>query len=127
MEQQRFSPLLIRGQALPSVIVVIAFAIYLSLNVVLVFLMANAALLGIIGMVMINLIAFFFLQPRWSIPLYILIAAPSIAIPLGSIGILSRLFVGNLMLALVIMIVLVRTITSQRRPQHPLLPTSLLI
>ena len=127
MEQQRFSPLLIRGQALPPVIVVIAFASYFSLNVVLVFLMANSALLGIIGMIMINLIAFFFLQPRWSIPLYILIGAPSIAIPLGSIGILSRLFVGNLMLALVIMIGLVRTITSQRRSQQPLLPTSLLI
>src|SRR5579863_1369904 len=137
MEEERISPVgtgfskPLRRQSLPPIAVVIGFSVYLLLNMGCVLLMTVSLMLGIMGMVVINLLIFLFLLPRWVVPLYILIAGPSVTIPLGSAGILSRLYVGTLMLALLIVIGCVRVLTSQSKsePIRPpdrdtLLPTS---
>ena len=109
MSEEKISPVEDRfiaplRQSLPPTAVVIIFPGYVLLNLGCVLLMANSSIIGIVGLVMVNLIAFLLLRPRWVVPLYILIAGPSVVIPLGTSGILSRLFVGNLMFALLIAI-----------------------
>ena len=77
---------------------------YLLLNLGCVLLMANSLILGIMSAAAINLLMFLFLRPQWLVPLYILIAGPSVALPIGSAGIFTRLFAGNLLFALVVVI-----------------------
>src|SRR5437660_12401536 len=114
MAEGRFSPPLIREQTLPPAAVVIVFIGYLLLNVGCVVLMADSLILGIMGAVAINVLMFLFLRPQWVIPLYILVAGPSVSLPLGSAGIVSRLYAGNLFFALIVAIGLVRTMASTR-------------
>lgn len=114
------------GRARETPHLVILFIGYLSLNAGLAFLIGTSPLLGIIGTMMINLVILLFLVPSWAIPFYILVAAPSIVIPLGT-GILSRFFVGNLVLALLVVVGFAHTITTRRKAAQPLLPASLLL
>ena len=86
--------------------------------------MANSPILGIMGVLAINLLMFFILRPQWVVPIYILIAGPSVALPLGSAGIFSRLFGGNLLFALVVAIGLVRTMVPSPRGKVPEQATS---
>jgi len=123
-----------RRQSLPPIAVLIVFTVYLLLNIGCVLLMADSLMLGIMGVVAIHLLLILFLRSRWVVPLYILVAGPSVTIPLGAAGILSRLYVGTLMLALLIVIGCVRILTSQRKsePTRPpdretLLPTGLIV
>lgn len=125
--QGRFSLPLIRPQALPPTAIVIVSMSYLLLNMGCVLLMLDSPILGVMSMIMINLIMFLFLRPQWITPLYILIAGPSIAMPLGTTGILSRLFVGNLIFALLIAIGFARIITAQGKSGQSLLPASLMV
>lgn len=92
----------------------IVLASYLLLNLGCVLLLAYSLILGIAGVLAINLLLFLFLRPQWVVPIYILIAGPSISLPLGSSGIFTRLFGGNLLFALVVAIGLVRTMISER-------------
>ena len=99
-------------QSLPPTTTIIVLTSYLLLNLGCVLLMADSLILGIMGVLAINLLLFLFLRPQWVVPIYILIAGPSVALPLGSTGIFSRLFGGNLLFALVVAIGLVRTMVS---------------
>ncbi|MGI9062184.1 MAG: O-antigen ligase family protein [Ktedonobacteraceae bacterium] len=101
-------------QSLPPTTAMIVLTSYLLLNLGCVLLIADSLILGITGVVAINLLMFLFLRPQWVVPMYILIAGPSVSLPIGSAGIFSRLFGGNLLFALVVAIGLVRTIISER-------------
>jgi O-antigen ligase len=140
MAEERISPVEarfigpLRRQSLPPTAVVIIFIGYLLLNMGFVLLMTNSLMLGIIGVIVINLLIFLILKPQWVIPLYVLVAGPSVVIPLGTTGILSRLFGGTLMLVLVILIGCGRVLTSQRKSERTyppdrdsLLPASLIV
>lgn len=96
-------------QSLPPTTAMIVLASYLLLNLGCVLLLVDSLILGIMGVLAINLLLFLFLRPQWVVPLYILIAGPSVSLPLGSAGIFTRLFGGNLIFALVVIIGLVRT------------------
>ena len=124
----------LRRQSLPPTAVAIIFMVYLLLNMGCVLLMINSIMPGIIGIIGINLLIFLFLKPQLVIPLYILVAGPSVAVPLGTTGILSRLFGGTLMLVLLIVIGCIRLLTSQRKfeptdltGRDRLLPASLIV
>ncbi|HLX41733.1 MAG TPA: hypothetical protein VKR42_14460, partial [Ktedonobacteraceae bacterium] len=67
---------------------------YVLLSLGGILLITQSLLLGVVVMVGVNLLVFLFLKPRWVVPLYVLIAGPSVVIPLGSSGIFSRLYVG---------------------------------
>lgn len=126
MVEERFSPVgtrfigFLRRQSLPPIAEVIVFTAYFLLSMGCVLLMTNSLVLGIVGVSVINLLIFLILRPRWAVPLYVLIAGPSIAIPLGTTGTLSRFYAGTLMLALLMVIGCVRVLTSQRKSE----PTS---
>lgn len=89
-------------------------ACFIVLNIALGWVLGQDFVLGLAGLLLLNGIVLLVLQNRWIIPLYLLVAAPSIAFPIGTTGIASRLFVGNLLLVLLIVIGGVRTIS---RPQ----------
>ncbi|GLV54525.1 hypothetical protein KDH_13720 [Dictyobacter sp. S3.2.2.5] len=70
---------------------------------------------------------------RWLVPLYLLIAAPSITCPLTTAGLPFRLLVGNILFMVVVAIGLLRGLRARTRtgppslPPHILLPLMLLI
>src|SRR5579859_2580889 len=117
----------LRDQPLPPATVVMVFTGYLLLNLGCVLLMADSLILGIMSMAMLNLLMFLFLWPQWITALYILIALPSIVIPLGASGILSRLFAGDLVFALLIVVGVVGVMRTQGKSQQSLRVNSLMI
>jgi len=103
----------LRQSLLPSTAMIVLTS-YLLLNLGCVLLMADSLILGIMGVLAINLLLFLFLRPQWVVPMYILIAGPSVSLPIGSAGIFTRLFGGNLLFALVVAVGLVRTMMAER-------------
>lgn len=140
MAEERISPGragftgFLRRQSLPPAAVLMIFITYVLLNMGCVLLMTYSLMPGIIGVIAINLLIILFLWPQWVIPLYVLAAGPSVAVPLGTTGIISRLFGGTLLLILLVVIGCVRLLTSQRKFDGPylsgrdrLLPASLIV
>lgn len=119
MSQPIFSTpkLTLKLQTLPPLLTLLLFAGYFCLNVAFTLLLVYSPLLGAGAILLFNLLLFLFLQPIWAIPLYILVAAPSIALPLGSAGIWSRLFAGNLVLALLLIVGCIRTLFTPHDTQ----------
>src|SRR5262249_11960558 len=70
---------------------------------------------GLMGALVLNLIVFFFMQPRLALPLYILVAGPSSVLTVSSSGILSRLYIGNLLFGLIVVIWLLQGGLSERK------------
>lgn len=64
---------------------------------------------------------------HWIIPLYLLIAAPSIAFPLILAGLPFRLFVGNIVFTVFVVVGLLRSISTKTRPSAVLLPAHILL
>src|SRR5947209_15509075 len=126
MAQQKGSRLPMYQMTLPPVAVITVLISYLLLNVGLAFLSGYSPLLGVISALVINLVIFLLLQPRLALPLYILLALPTIVFASGSTGIISRLYPGNVLLALVILIGLARTLQQQRKSGQQLLPANLM-
>jgi len=112
--------------ALPPAAMVVTLISYLALNVGLAFIMPIFPLLGLVGAISINLVVILFLRSKLALPLYMLIASPSVALSLGS-GILSRLYVGNLLFVLVVLIWIFQVILPERKSGQVLLERSLLI
>lgn len=112
MAQRPFSHLQTGSQTLLSMRAVILCTCYLLLNIGLTVLMGRSLLLGLGGIIIINLLVWLFSQPRWAIPLYILVATPSLAMPLGGTGILSRLFAGHLVMILLIIVGVAYTVVT---------------
>ena len=92
--------------------------IYLLLSIGLAILMGVPSLLpvaGLIGAVTINLVVLLFVRSEAVLPLYLLVAGPSVALSLSSSGILSRLYIGNLMFFLLTVIWIVGKLLAQRK------------
>ena len=126
MKQQLSSILSSRSLVLPSTATSATLIIYLVLSVGLAFLMLSFPPLGLLGALVINLIVLFFLRSRFALPLYILIAEPSVAFSLIGSGILSRLYIGDLLFLLVMGIWLLRTVLPERKVGQLNLEPSLL-
>lgn len=127
MAQQRIWHLPLSQLAQPTVIVIIALSGGILLNMGLIFLPEYSPFLSTIVMLAMILIVFFFLQPCWAIPVYILLAAPTIVLIPTSTGIFSRLYPGNLLLALVLVIGFVQALRSQRTSGRHFPPISLML
>lgn len=100
---------------------------YLLLSLGLAYIMPLYPLLGLVGAVVINLIVLFFLRSQWALPLYVVVAGPTLSIQLTSSGILSRLYIGDLLFILVSVIWILQTVLPERKSGKRLLPLSLLM
>lgn len=78
------------------------------------FLISFSPTTGFTVVVVIALIILLFARSELALPLYILTAAPTIILSAGSSGILSRLYIGDLLFALITGIYLLREISSKR-------------
>ncbi len=114
---------------LPPASIPITLVFYLLLSVGLAVLMAQPLLfpaIGLIGAIVINLVVLFFVRSEIVLPLYLLVAGPSVALSLGSSGILSRLYIGNMMFFLVTLIWLLLKVLPNRKSGQPLLTPALM-
>jgi O-antigen ligase len=110
----------------PPVVVIVTLGSYLALNAGCALLMPIFPLLGLIGAIAINLVVLLFWRTRFALPLYVLVASPSVALSLSS-GILSRLYIGNILFALVVFIWLLRVVLPQRKSGQIVLDRSLFV
>src|SRR5947209_8323891 len=84
-------------------------------------------LIGLTGVAAIALIIFFFILPELALPLYILVAGPSLVLSASSSGILSRLYIGDLLFVLIVGIWLLREISSVRKSRQARFEMSILV
>src|SRR5947209_16030802 len=91
----RFFPPKLSSFTLPPVAMSTTLIIYMVLNSGLAFLTLLSPTLGLMGAIGINLIVLLFIQPGFALPLYILVAGPTVVLSLSSSGILSRLYIGT--------------------------------
>ncbi len=105
----------------------ITLLLYLLMSVGLAYVMPILPLLGIVGAIVINLIVLFFLRSRYALPLYVLAAGPSTALSFVSSGILSRLYIGNLLFVFVCLIWILQVVLPERKSGRTLLTTTLLV
>ncbi len=124
MKSTRLSFLSTRSFALPSVAMTTTLICYLALNVAMAFLMSFQPLLGILGAVAINVVALLFFKSRLAFPLYLVVAGPSLSLTLASSGILSRLYVGNMLFGLIVVIWLLQFVLPERKSGGKLLTAS---
>ncbi len=115
MAQQRFSSLPSRSMSLSLAAISAALAICLVLSLGQVFLITLDPIIGLICMAAISLIWLFFMFSEVALPVYILVAGPSIIFSASSSGILSRLYIGDLLFALIVGIWLLREMSSKRK------------
>lgn len=119
-----------RAIILPPAAMTTTIIVYLLLSMGLAVLMGVPSLLpiaGLIGAVAINLIVLLFVRSEAALPLYLLVAGPSVALSLSSSGILSRLYLGNLLFFLLTFIWLIGKLLSQRKAGRWLLTPALLL
>src|SRR5258708_22187338 len=126
MQQKKSSLLLPRTFAMPPAVQITVVIVYLVLDIVFAYIMTINPLLGLLGAAVVNLVILIFLGSRLALPLYIVVAGPSIALSLASSGILSRLYIGNLLFALIVGIWVLQIILPNRKSGRPLLNRSLL-
>src|SRR6266571_3509477 len=100
---------------LPPTAMSTMFFIYMALNIALAYLTLRSPIFGVMGALVLNLIVLFFIQPRLALPLYILVANPTGFLTVSSSGILSRLYIGNLLFALIVVIWLLQGGLSERK------------
>ena len=110
----------------PPAAMTVTLAIYLILCLALAYLMPLLPIVGVLGAVVINLLVLFFIRSRYALPLYVICAGPSVALSLASSGILSRLYIGNLLFAFVALIWLIQIILPERKSGRMLLVPTLL-
>src|SRR2546421_6817141 len=115
MVRDRFFPSKLIFFTLPSRTMSTTFIIYMVLNTALAYLTLVSPLFGLMGVLVLNLIVFFFIQPRLALPLYILVAGPSVVLSVSGSGILSRLYIGNLLFGLIVVIWLLQRGLSERK------------
>ncbi len=99
---------------------------YLALCIGLAYIMPLFPPLGLLGAIVINLVVSIFLRSRLALPFYILVAGPSVALSLASSGILSRLYIGNLLFLLITGIWILQMVLPERKSGHVLLEPLLL-
>ncbi len=129
MKQQELSSPAWRTFTPPPLMMTIILAIYLALTVGLAALMAIPLIppvIGLIGAVTLNLIVLFFVRSEVALPLYLIVAGPSVALSLSGSGILSRLYIGNMLFFLMALIWLLTKFLPERKSGRWLLTPSLL-
>jgi O-antigen ligase len=124
MKSTRLSFLSFRSLALPSVAMTTTLIVYLALNVAMAFLMVFQPLFGILGAIVINIVALLFFKSRLALPLYVIVAGPSVALSLASSGILSRLYIGNMVFGLIVLMWLFQFVLPERKAGGNLLVAS---
>ena len=115
--------------SLPPAAMVSSLVLYLVLSIGLAALMGNPLLfpaIGLLGAVVVNLVVLFFVRSEIAFPLYLVVAGPSVALSLSSSGILSRLYIGNMLFFLVTVIWLLLRVLPNRKSGKWLLPPALL-
>src|SRR5438132_690800 len=115
MVRDRFFPSKLSSFTLPPVAMSTTLIIYMVLNIGLVFLALLSPIFGLMGALVLNLIVLFFIQPRLALPLYILLAGPTGVLTVSSSGILSRLYIGNLLFGLIVVIWLLQRGLSEHK------------
>src|SRR2546425_3965878 len=115
MVRDRFFPSKLSSLTLPPTAMSTMFIIYMALNIALAFLTLLSPIFGLMGALLLNLIVFFFIQPRLALPLYILVAGPTVVLSVSGSGILSRLYIGNLLFGLIVGIWLLQRGLSERK------------
>jgi O-antigen ligase len=115
MKQNKISFLSSGSFALPPAAITTTVIVYLALSIVLAAIMPVNPVLGIFGAVAINLIMLFFLRSGLALPLYIILAGPSLGLALGHSGLLSRLFVGDLIFGLVFIVWVLQMVLPLRK------------
>ena len=121
MKSTRVSFFSSRAFALPPAAMMVTIVIYLTLNIAMAFLMVLNPLFGILGAVAVNVVAWLFFNSRLALPLYILVAGPSVALSVSSSGILSRLYLGTILFGLIVIIWFVQIILPERKRYGKLL------
>ncbi|MDQ2714782.1 MAG: O-antigen ligase family protein [Chloroflexota bacterium] len=118
-----------RTISFPPAALTITLVVYLGLTAALAFLMGNATIdpsVGLIGAVVINLVVLFFMRSEVALPLYLLVAGPSVALSLSSSGLLSRLYIGNMLFFLIVLIWLLFRLLPNRKSGRPILIPALM-
>src|SRR2546427_3846770 len=115
MVRDRFFPSKLSSFTLPPAAMSTMFIIYMALNTALAYLTLLSPIFGLMGVLMLNLIVFFFIQPRLALPLYILVAGPTVVLSVSGSGILSRLYIGNLLFGLIVGIWLLQKGLSEHK------------
>ncbi len=115
MAQQRFSFQSSRSLGPSLAAMGTTFIICLALSLGQVFLITLNPIIVLIGMAAIALVMLFFIRPELALPLYILVAAPTLVLSTSSSGILSRLYIGDLLFALIVGIWLLQEMSSKRK------------
>src|SRR5438132_5390802 len=115
MIRDRFFPPKLSSFALPPVAMSTTLIIYMVLNIGLAFLALLSPTFGLIGAMGITLMVLLFIQPEFALPLYILVAGPTVVLSVSSSGILSRLYIGNLLFVLIVGVWLLRGVPSERK------------
>lgn len=110
---------------LPPVAMTTMLICYTALNVGLAYVMPFFPALGLIGAFVVNIVVLLFFRPDLALAAYILVASPSVGLSLGS-GILSRLYIGNLLFALVMLIWILKMVLPRRQSGHLLVDRVLL-
>jgi O-antigen ligase len=115
MAQQRLPFLSSRSLNFSVAAIGITLIICLALGLGQAFLISLNPLIGLIGVTAIALLVLFFVLSELAIPLYILVAGPTLVLSASSSGILSRLYVGDLLFVLIVGIWLLRAMSSERK------------
>jgi O-antigen ligase len=108
MVRDRFFSSKLSSFTLPPAAMSMTLIIFMILNIMWIFITLLSPFLGLMGTMASSLIVLFFLQPEVALPFYILVAGPTVILSLSSSGILSRLYIGNLLFALIVGIWLLR-------------------
>ncbi|MDQ2902188.1 MAG: O-antigen ligase family protein [Ktedonobacteraceae bacterium] len=118
-----------RTISFPPATLTATLVVYLGLTAALAFLMTNSTIgpiAGLIGAVVINLVVLFFMRSEVALPLYLLVAGPSVALSLSSSGVLSRLYIGNMLFFLIVLIWLLFRLLPNRKSGRPILVPALM-
>lgn len=126
MKQNRFSLFPSSSFALPPAAMIVVLITYLALCIGLAYIMPFFPPFGLLGAIVINLVVSIFLRSRLALPFYILVAGPSVALSLASSGILSRLYIGDLLFVLITSIWILQMVLPERKSGKVLLKSLLL-
>src|SRR5690349_20444863 len=115
MVRDRFSLSKLNSFTLPSRTISTTLIIYMLLNMALGCLVLLSPTFGLIVAMGINLLVVLSLQPKLALPLYILVADTPVILSVSGSGILSRLYIGNLLFMLIVVVWLVRGTGYERK------------
>ena len=118
-----------RAWKLPPLGMTATVIIYLLLSIGLAVMMSFPTLLpvaGLIGAITINLVVLLFVRSEAALPLYLVVAGPSVSLSLSSSGILSRLYIGNLLFFLLTVIWILTRLLPERKAGRWILTPALL-